>query len=382
MRDVYVAGIGQTSFGKTPERSLEQMGQEAVRSALLDAGLQKSDIDAAFCANVLGGMLAGQRVLRDLGMTGMPIKNIENACSSGSVAVQDGAMAVASGQADTVIVLGIEKLSVLGGGTLPLEDSDIEVSQGQVMPAVYAMRARRYMHEHGATEDDLVQISVKARGNGALNPIAQFRKAVSAEQVRESRMVADPLRLFMCCPTGDGGAAVVLTADKAVIEGGARAIRVAATALQSGLYKTGFRDMASAELTERAARKAYELAGVQASDVDVCELHDAFSIAEIMYYEALGLCAPGEGAELARSGETTLQGRIPVNPSGGLLSRGHALGATGIAQLAEIVIQMRGAAGERQVAHTPRVGVTHCTGGGISGLDHGACAITVLEAQE
>jgi len=382
MRNVYVAGIGQTTFGKTPDRSIEQMGQTAVRAALADAGIAKSGIQAAYCANVLGGMLTGQRVLRDLGMTGMPIKNIENACSSGSVAVQDGAAAIASGQADTVIVFGVEKLSVLGGGTLPLEDTDIEVAQGQVMPAVYAMRARRYMHEYGATEDDLVKVAVKARGNGALNPIAQFRKAVTADEVRASRMVADPLRLFMCCPTGDGAAAVVLTADKSLAQRTDATVRVASTALQSGLYKTGFRSMSSAELTERTARIAYEQAGVSAQDVGICELHDAFAIAELMYYEALGLCEAGGGMALVREGETTLQGRIPVNPSGGLLSRGHALGATGIAQLIEIVTQMRGAAGARQVTRLPRVGVTHCTGGGISGLDHGACAVTVLEATE
>lgn len=379
MRDVFVAGIGLTKFGKTPERSLEEMGQVAVRRALEDAGIAKKDVGIAICANVMGGMLTGQRVLRDLGMTGIPIKNVENACSSGSVGVHEAAIAIASGQADVALVLGVEKLSVLGGGTLPLEETDIEVAQGQVMPAVYAMRARRYMHERGATEDDLVAVSVKARGNGSLNPVAQFQKAVSADEVRASRMVADPLRLFMCCPTGDGAAAAVLCSREKAEALGIDPIRVAGWSLQSGLYKTGFRDMASAELTERTAAKAYEQAGVDPKDVDVCELHDAFAIAEIMYYEALGLCGPGEGIDLVRSGATTINGRVPVNPSGGLLSRGHALGATGVAQLAEIVMQMRGQAGKRQAERRPRLGVTHCTGGGISGLDHGACAVTVLE---
>jgi benzoylsuccinyl-CoA thiolase BbsB subunit len=378
MRSAYIAGVGQVPFGKIPERSLEEMGQCALLAAIEDAGVTSEDIDEAFCANVYGGMLTGQRILRDLGMTGIAVANVENACSSGSSALREGTWAIASGRADVVLVLGVEKLSGLGGGTIPLETTDVEVSQGQVMPAVYAMRARRYMHETGATVADLAQIAVKARYNGSLNPVAQFRQPVTIDDVLQSRMVADPLRLFMCCPTGDGAAAVILTTKEVARDLGSLPIRVAGTALQSGYFKTGFRDMASAELTTRTSRLAYEQAEIDARDVDLCELHDAFAIAELMYYEALGLCPSGQGSSLLRSGETGIRGRIPVNPSGGLLARGHPLGATGVAQAVEAVTQMRRQAGERQVEKDVRVAITHCTGGGISGLDHGACAVAVL----
>ena len=328
MAEVYITGSSQVRFGKTPERSIEAMGQSAVLAALKDANIAGDRIDEVFCGNVLGGMLVGQRILRDLGMTGVAISNVEAACSSGSLAIREAYWAIQSGRAETVLVIGVEKMSVLGGGTLPLETTDIEVSQGQVMPAVYAMRARRYMLEAGATENDLVEISYKARANGALNPVAHFQKGVSREDIAASRMVADPLRLFMCCPTSDGAAAVVLSARKPT--DGRAAIRISGTALQSGKYRTEPHDIATGELTHRTSRLAYEHAGVDPADVNFCELHDAFAIAELMYYEALGLCDSGKGPELLRSGATGRSGRVPVNPSGGLLARGHALGATGV----------------------------------------------------
>ena len=220
MRQAIVVGAGQVPFGKTPDRTLEEMGRQALLRAVADAGITVEDIAEVYSSNVFGGMLTGQRVLRDLGLTGIPITNVENACSSGSSALRDGAWAVASGRADVVLVLGVEKLSALGGGTLPLETTDIEVAQGQVMPSVYAMRARRYMHETGATVEDLAQVAVKARRNGSLNPDAQFRRPVTVDDVLASRMVADPLRLFMCCPTGDGVAAVVVcAAERAAAQG-------------------------------------------------------------------------------------------------------------------------------------------------------------------
>ena len=378
MSKVIVCGIGQVAFGKTPERSIEQMGQRAVLAAIRNSGIDASRIEEAFCGNVMGGMLTGQRVLRDLGLTGVAISNVENACSSGSSAIRDGMWAIRSGRAEVVLVFGVEKLSVLGGGTLPLETTDVEVAQGQVMPAVYAMRARRYLEESDATEEDLGRVAVKARANGSLNPHAQFQKAVTLDEVMASRMVADPLRLFMCCPTGDGAAALVLAAPDVARKAGVDGIRLESAALQSGYFKTGFRDMAYADLTARTSALAYEDAGVDPKDIDLCELHDAFAIAELMYYEALGLCERGEGARLLRSGATELSGSVPVNTSGGLLSRGHALGATGVAQVVEVVTQMRGHAGRRQVQKPVKLAVTHCTGGGISGLDHGACAVTVL----
>jgi benzoylsuccinyl-CoA thiolase BbsB subunit len=242
------------------------------------------------------------------------------------------------------------------------------------MPALYAMRARRYMHEFGLTDDQLAKVSVKARRHGALNPDAQFRDPVTVEQVKQARPVADPLTLFHCCPSGDGAAAVVICAADKARQYTTTPVRVAGSEINSGKYVTGFRDMTSPEITVRGAEQLYEEAGIGPEDVDLAEVHDAFAIAELLYYEALGFCARGEAARLLEDGETSLGGRIPVNPSGGLLAKGHPIGATGVAQIVEIVRQLRGQCGSRQVEGA-KVGLTHCTGGGISGFDHGVCSI-------
>jgi acetyl-CoA acetyltransferase len=373
----HVAGVGMVPFRKWRDRSIESLGGEAVRAAIRDAGIRKEDVDEAFCGSTHGGSMIGQRVLRDLGMTGMPITNVENACSSGSAALREAVTAIASGRSETVLVLGVEKLSGLGGGTLPLEASDKEVGQGMVMPALYAMRARRYMSDFDARPEHLAMVSVKARRMAAENRYAQYRDPVTVDEVLGSRMVTDPLTLFMCCPTGDGAAAVVLTTLSNIRRWSCLPVAVAASALQSGMSKTGARELSQSELTRRTAALAYEQAGLGPADVDMAEVHDAFAIAELMYYEALGFCEPGEAPRLLEADDTSIGGRIPVNPSGGLICRGHPLGATGVAQVAESVWQLRGQAGPRQIENC-RVALTHCTGGGISGLDHGACTIHVL----
>jgi benzoylsuccinyl-CoA thiolase BbsB subunit len=372
-----IAGVGMTKFGKQPERTIEDIGREALIRAMKDAGVGREDIEEVFCGSSYGGPLIGQRILRDLGMTGIPITNVENACSSGAAALREAAWAIKAGRAEAIAVIGVEKLTRFGGGTLPLEETDIEVNLGNVMPAVYAMRARRYMHETGATARHLAMIAVKAHEYGARNPNAQLQNRVTIEEVLGSRMVADPLTLFMCCPTGDGAAAVIVMSEARARKLGARPVRIEASVLQSGQYKTGFRDMASSELTERTSRLAYEAAGIGPQDVDVVEVHDAFASAELMYYEALGLCGKGEGASMIERGATGPGGLVPVNPSGGLACRGHPVGATGVAQIVEAVAQLRGEAGPRQVSGA-KVALTHCTGGGIAGLDHGACAVHVL----
>jgi acetyl-CoA acetyltransferase len=372
-----IAGVGMTKFGKQAERSIEDIGREALLAAMKDAGVGRADIEEVFCGSSYGGPLIGQRILRDLGMTGIPITNVENACSSGAAALREAATAIAAGRAETIAIIGVEKLTRLGGGTLPLEPTDVEVNLGNVMPAVYAMRARRYMHETGATARHLAMISVKAHEYGARNPNAQFQNRITVEDVLGARMVADPLTLYMCCPTGDGAAAAIVTSAAKARAIGARPVRIAASVLQSGYYKTGFRDMASSELTERTAGLAYEAAGIGPRDVSLAEVHDAFASAELMYYEALGLAAKGQGAAFIEHGCSGPGGRQPVNPSGGLACRGHPVGATGVAQIAEAVWQLRGEAGARQVEGA-KVALTHCTGGGIAGLDHGACAVHVL----
>ncbi len=374
MRDVAVIGAGMVRFGKYPDKTLADIAWPAVKQAIDESGVKKADIGAAYCGTALGGMMAGQRVLKTLGITGLPIVNIENACSSSSTAFREAWIAVGAGVHDVVLVIGVEKLSKFGGGTLPLEKEDWEVAHGLVMPALYAMRAQRYMHEYGLTTDQLAKVSVKARAHGAMNPDAQFRKPVTVDEVKASRPVADPLTLFHCCPSGDGAAAVVICAADKARQYSSTPIRVAGSEINSGRYMTGFRDMTAAEITRRGAKQLYEESGIGPEDVDLAEVHDAFTIAELLYYEALGFCARGEAARLLEDGDTSVGGRIPVNPSGGLLSKGHPIGATGVAQIVEITRQLRGQCGERQVEGA-KVGLTHCTGGGVSGFDHGVCSI-------
>jgi len=377
MREVAVIGVGMIKMGKFPDRMLSSMGREAVLLAMRDAGVERGDIQAGYSGSLHGGSLLGQRIFKDLGMTGMPINNMENACSSGSSALREGWLGIASGLYDMVIAIGSEKLSALGGGTLPLEKEDLEVSQGMVMPALYAMRARRYMAEFGATKEHLARVVVKSRKNASMNPLAQFTQTTTVEEVLNSRMIADPITLFQCCPTGDGaGAAVLCSLDKAK-KYTRHPILIKASVLVSGKFEPGFRDMTTPEITVRGSKLAYEMAGLGPKDIDLAEVHDAFSIAELLYYEALGFCKRGEATQLLDEGATNIDGRIPVNPSGGLISKGHPVGATGLAQLTEIVWQLRGQAGPRQVKDA-KVGMTHCTGGGIYGLDHGACSIHIL----
>jgi acetyl-CoA acetyltransferase len=377
MRGVSVVGVGMIPFGKYPDRTLADLGWPAVKAALADGGIPPGKIEVAFCGTALGGMMAGQRILGRLGITGIPISNIENACSSSSSALRHGVMAIRSGEYDVVLVIGVEKLSKFGGGALPLEEEDWEVSQGLLMPALYAMRAQRYMHDFGLTREQLAKVSVKNRANGARNPDAQMRKPVTLDEVLNSRPVAEPFTLLQCCPTGDGAAAIVLCASSVAKQFRADPIDIRASDLTSGKFVPGFRDMTVPEITVRGAREAYEEAGVGPGDIDVAEVHDAFTIAELIYYEAFGFCAHGDAGAFIDSGATEITGKVAVNPSGGLLAKGHPIGATGAAQVVEVVRQLRHQAGDRQVPHA-KVGLTHATGGGISGFDHGACSIHIF----
>jgi acetyl-CoA acetyltransferase len=377
-REVSVAGVGMSPFGKHTNVKLEDLARSPITEALRDAGVLRSDVQAAYCGNVYGSMGTGQKILKGLGMTGIPTLNVENACSSGSSAFREAWLAIASGLYDVALAFGVEKLTALGGGTIPLGEDDIESAQGVTMPAVYAMRARRHMSEYGTTAEQLAKISVKNHANSVFNPKAQFQRAFSLEEVMGSRLIADPLTLLQCCPTGDGAAAAILVATEIAERFECDPVKVRATVLKSGTFVGGFRDMTKSELSGTTALAAYEMAGVEPSDIDVAEVHDAFTVSELMYYEALGFCDAGDGGRLIDEGATNINGRIPVNPSGGLLSKGHPLGATGVAQIVEIVNQLRGRCGPRQVER-PRLGMTHCTGGGVAGFDHIACTIHILE---
>ncbi|MBX9910812.1 MAG: thiolase family protein [Beijerinckiaceae bacterium] len=377
---VFISGAAMTSFGRRPDLSMQDLAQEAVLGALADAGLQTSDVQALYNSNVYGGMVLGQVLMRDLGITGPALYNVENACASGATAVHLACQALRLGLYDTVVVWGVEQLTRLGGGTIPLQRNDYKTelyaSQGMTLPTVYAMRGTRYLHERSESVDLLASIAVKNRQHGSLNPYAQQRKPVTLEEVLQSRPVAEPLTLLQCCPSAvDGAAAVILTTK--IPSSGRRAVRILASAVQSGHLEIGCDDILDAEITARTARLAYEQAGISPKDVDVVELHDAFTIAELLYYEALGLAPDGDGAGLLRDGETALGGRVPVNPSGGLLAKGHPLGATGVAQMVEIAWQLEGRAEGRQVEGA-RIGLTQCTGGGIAGVDHAASSVHLL----
>jgi benzoylsuccinyl-CoA thiolase BbsB subunit len=376
MRSVSITGTGIIRFGRHYGRNPSQLASAAITEALTEAGHDRKSIQGLFCGTVAAGFLAAQRIARDCGLTGVEAINFENACCSSATAFRYAWMAVASGEMDRAVVVGVDQLSVLGGGTLPLGDEDVESANGLTMPSLYAMRAQRYAVEHDLTPTDLASIAVKARKHGLLNPYAQVRKAMTVEEILAARPVADPLTVAQCCPIGDGAAAVVIEASENVSESVGR-VKVLASHLTSGRYMQGSRDMTSPEITVRCASETYEQFGIDPADIDVVECHDAFTIAELLYYEALGFAKKGEGVALVRDEETSIGGRIPFNPSGGLLCRGHPVGASGVAQMVELTRQLQGRCGQRQVEGAKRA-LAHITGGGIFGFDHGACAIHVL----
>lgn len=379
MTAMHVMGGAMTRFGKHPGVKAPELAQQAILAAVADAGIELKDVQAIYCANVLGGMILGQVILRDLGLAGIPVYNIENACASGATAVHLARHALIAEQYDTVLVFGIEQLTQLGGGTIPMqrndEKTDLFAQAGMVLPAVYAMRATRFLHERDARPADLAAIAVKNRYHGSLNEYAQQQTTVTLEEVLASRMIADPLTLLQCCPSQVDGAAALVLSKRAGPH--AKDVRVLGSTVVSGLVEGARDDILDAEITARAARQAYEQAGIEPRDIGVVELHDAFTIAELLYYEALGLASHGEAVALLKSGATQIGGRVPVNPSGGLLAKGHPLGATGVAQMVELMWQLQGRAGKRQ-ANAPRIGVAQCTGGGIAGVDHAASSVHVL----
>lgn len=379
-RDIFFAGAAMTRFGRHDTVPMQALAQQAILEALADAGIGVRTPQAFYCANVYGGMILGQTLLRDLGLDGVPVYNVENACASSATGVHLARHALLAGEYDTVVVFGVEMLTALGGGSIPLQRNDykteVYAAQGMTLPAIYAMRGTRYLSETGHGPEVLGGVAVKNRRHGALNPYAQTRKEVSLEEVMASRPVAEPLTLLQCCPSAvDGAAAVVLT-TKPPTDGRPK-VRIRSSVVQSGRREEGLDDIFDAEITARAARLAFEKAGLGPDDLNVIELHDAFTIAELLYYEAFGLCGRGEGVGLLADGITALGGRVPVNPSGGLLAKGHPLGATGVAQMVEIVWQLQGRATGRQVEGA-RVGLTQCTGGGIAGVDHAASAVHIL----
>lgn len=372
--NVYISGGAMTRFGKFKDQSAAALAQTAVLDAIEDSGLDRECIEAAYVGSVFEGSLIGQRVLKDLGMTGIPIYNLENACASGGTALAQASLAVAVGQVEAALVVGVELLSKRGKGPLALDTGDPEIEQGLTMPALYGMRTRAYLDRFGGSIEQVAEVTVKNRKHAAGNPNAQFRGTCTVEEVMASRPIADPVTLLQMCPNADGAAAVIIS-SKLPLNG--PNVTISGSIVASGRFQQGFRDLTRPDISIEAAQKAYEMAGIGPDDVDVAEVHDAAAIAEIVYYEALGFCPTGEGLALLAGGNTMIGGRIPVNPSGGLLSRGHPLGATGVAQIVEIMWQLTGRATGHQVEGA-KVGLAHCTGGGIWGVDNGACSVHIL----
>jgi acetyl-CoA acyltransferase len=403
MRDVVVAGVGMTRFGKFLDRGVRSLAEEAVGSALKDAGVEPAGVQIAFFSNAVGGLITGQEMipgqaaLRHTGLLGVPLFNVENACASASSAFHLAWMTVASGMNDVALAVGAEKLTHPDktvsfkaiGTAVDLEQlhelmataegdnggglQDGEREKRSFFMDVYATMARQYMRGSGATVEDFAEVAVKNHLHGTLNPYAQYREAVTRQDVLASREIAGPLTLLMCSPIGDGAAAAVLCSRQAARKLEVTSpVRVRASVVVSGRD----REPGDETAVERAAERAYETASIAPSELDVVEVHDAAAPAELMVYEELGLCGKGEGPSLLASGATRLGGRQPVNPSGGLLSKGHPIGATGIGQIVEVVWQLRGQAGDRQVDGA-RVGLTE-NGGGFLGTDPAAMSVHLL----
>ncbi|KAK46666.1 thiolase [Caballeronia jiangsuensis] len=388
MRKVVIGGVGMTPFGKFLERNLKSLAEEAVSLALKDAHVGVNDVDRVFFGNAAAGVVTGQEMiraqssLRNTGLDGKPMFNVENACASGSSALNLAWLAVASGQAETALVVGVEKLShedkaVSFGAFAKAVDLEeplpegVTTGTGSLFMDLYAAKARKWMEKTGAEASDFARVVVKSRHAGSLNPHAQFRKETSVEEVLTSRMVSDPLTLFMCSSIGDGGAAVFICSEEFAAKHDIRPVYIRASSIVSAKA-----DGSGELVAVRAARAAYEEAGIGPEDVDVVELHDASAPAELIHYENLGLCAPGDAPKLIRSGDTGIGGRISVNPSGGLLSRGHPVGATGVAQIVELTEQLRGRAGARQRPGA-KVALAENNGGQLAG-DSAVALVTIL----
>jgi len=406
--NAYIAGVGMTQFGKFLDQGLKAIGTKAIEAALADAGMDKSELQAAWVGNAAAGLVTGQEsirgqvVLRNAGIGKIPVINVENACASASTAFNQAAMMVSAGLYDVAIAVGVEKLyhedktKSFGAFTGAV---DVE-AMAEIMAAlkknaeatgateasgggagkkrsmfmdIYAAGARNHMKKYGTTVEQFAGVSAKNSFHGSMNERAQFREALTVEQVLASPMIAEPLTRPMCSPIGDGAAAAIIVSEKKAKELGLKdPVKVLCSAMVSGWdHEDGVPGAA-----DLAAANAYEEAGVGPEDLSIVELHDASAPGEIFAYESLGLAAKGEGGKLISDGTTKLGGRLPVNTSGGLLRKGHPVGATGIAQIVEITEQLQGRAGDRQVEGA-KIGLAH-NGGGSIGNDGAAMCVTIL----
>jgi acetyl-CoA acetyltransferase len=375
MREVAVAGIGLVRWKRYEDQQIYDFGSEAILNALNDAGMEWKEIQAAFCGSVYQGTGSGHQVIKEIGMTGIPIVNVENACSSGASAFRLAYQSIAAEMYDVVVAAGFEKMP---RGPIPSTAfRPYELKMGfNFQPANYANETVRYMAETGATVEDFSRVTVKNRKNGALNPNAFFQAPVTFEEVMNSRVVATPLRLLHCCPTCDGAAAIILCSLNK-LKSTTKMVTVAASVLCSGVYG-GDHPVKSPkfpplfDIVELSARQAYEISGYGPEDIDVVQAYDTMAPSELWNLEKLGFCKKGQVLKLLNDGDLEIHGKLPVNTDGGLLSRGHPLGATAAAQICEIVLQLRRQAGPRQVTGA-RIGLAHARGAGPNS------AVTILK---
>jgi len=405
--NAYVAGVGMTPFGRMMDDGLKAIAGDAIRAAIFDAGIDKREIEAAWMSNAAAGVLTGQEcirgevALRALGIGGLPVINVENACASASTAFNQACAMVSAGLYDVVLACGFEKMyfedraKVFGAfmGAVDVEQlqsilSNLERSAAasganeasagagknrSMFMDIYAAAARAHMARYGTTATQFAMVSAKNAFHGSLNPRAQFQEPLTVEQVLASPMIAEPLTRPMCSPIGDGAAAAIIVSERKMRQlGQPKPVRVVASVLRSGWDH----DAGEEGLSDRCTREAFEEAGLGPRDLSIVELHDASAPAEVIAYESIGLCGKGEGGALVESGATRLGGRIPVSTSGGLLRKGHPIGATGIAQVVEITEQLQQRAWRRQVEGA-RVGLCH-NGGGNIGSDAAAQCVTIL----
>jgi len=373
MSDVYVIGADLIKFGRYPDRTPAQLAAEATLLALDDAGLSIRDIEAIYAASVFNAAsMIGQQVLKQIGQTGIPCVNVSNACASGATAFREAFIGIKSGLYEVALAVGAEKNPT---GMLPAGKTLGPPPEGLfgsgTMPAVFAEAGNAHSAAYGTTMEQFAKVAVKNHHHATMNPKAMYRKETPLNEVMASEMIARPLTKLMCSANVDGAAAAVLVSERKARQLGlARAVRVRGSALVSDPWETRNPVMFDANsVTRLAVAKAYEMAGLGPQDLDLVELHDCFATAELLHYENLGLCGEGEAGALIDSGDTTLGGRIPVNVSGGLLSKGHPIGATGVANIVEIVQHLRGEAGERQVAGA-RIGLAHVLGFGAAAGIH------------
>jgi acetyl-CoA C-acetyltransferase len=387
MREVAIIGVGMTKFGERWDKSFRQLIAEAGSKAILDSGIEGREIDAMYVGSMSSGRFVGQEHVGALvaDVSGfshvhIPATRVEGACASGGLAVRQGYLSVASGVNDIVVVGGIEKMSdVMGSAAtetlVTAADQEWEAFFGATFPGIYALIATKHMHDYGTTKEQLAQVAVKNHANGALNPYAQYRKEITLEQALNATTVAYPLGLLDCSPVTDGAASIILCAAEKAKNYTDKPVKIIGSGQASdSLALHARRDICTLDSTVHAAQMAYKQAKITAKEIDIAEVHDCFTIAEICAIEDLGFVKKGEGGKAIDNHITTRDGSLPVNTSGGLKSKGHPVGATGVAQIVEIVLQLRGEAEKRQVQDA-RIGLAHNVGG--SGA---TCTVHIMEA--